>query len=246
MKMRLLLLLALVSSQLFLAAQKKEDKKTVGEKVEEFTEALLAQPDKGIDSDANKLVSGNVAMEIHTLWKEKGTLFFNDYKLDKTHNPPLDETMPLAEKKIIQAVTIALNTNKKTAAEKKDGLLKEIKTHLTGYYKEAGVAVSGADITAKVNAAVSSPESFTTAQGRTGELYFANDIQTTQSDFVALLILAPDAKGNLTYAQIRYTRFTYETTLPEDANELKTFLYADEEKVYADFTKKMLKTVTVR
>lgn len=247
-QLSLLILCSLLLASLSSQAQKNEpakDKKTVKEVINELPDMLIAQPETAADSNANKLINDNVSFTIPLLWKEKGLQTIIEFKLLKTDVEPLLATMPVPDKKLAQGLTINSGTIKKTAAEKKQLVIQQVKTHLQAYYKEAGISLSANELSEKVAAQVSQPESFKTDEGKTGELYYLNDIAAQQSNFIVLLLI-PSADGTKThFAQISYLRYNYETTLPEDAMELKTFVYPQEEEQYVDFTKKMLRTLRV-
>ena len=248
-KQFIMVLLTLIASHLLYAQQEKDkkEKKTAKEVLQELPERLIAQPDAGPGTNANKLISDNMWMVVNPLWKTKGLLTFTDFKLQKTDEEPLAETMPIPDKKIVQSILINLGTVKKSPADKKQVVLNNVKTHLTAYYKEAGVAISGQELTDKVNAAVIATEDFTTNDGKTGQLCLINDIQTQQSNFIVLLLLPEEGTPGVCHvAMVQYVRYTYETTIPEDPNELRTFVYPDEQDIYVDFTKKMLKTVHIQ
>ncbi|MFN8287167.1 MAG: hypothetical protein U0V74_10460 [Chitinophagales bacterium] len=246
-KQLIMVLLTLMVTHLLYAQQDKKDKKSAKEVLQELPETLIAQPDAGPDTNANKLISDNMWMEVNPLWKTKGLLTFTDFKLQKTDEEPLAETMPIPEKKVVQSVLINLSTVKKSPADKKQAVLNNVKSHLTAYYKEAGIAISAQELTDKLNAAIVSTEDFTTNDGRQGQLYLINDIQSQQSNFIALLILPEEGTPGVCHvAMVQYVRYTYETTMPEDPNELRTFVYSDEQETYVNFTKKMLKTVHIQ
>lgn len=237
-------LLLLLSLSLF--AQKEIEKKTVKETLEQLPDMLIAQPDQGPDSNANKIVSDRLSITINPLWKKEGTLYFTDFKLTKTDKEPLSATLPLPDKKLVHQVVITLTTLKKTATEKRDLLLADVKKHLAAYYKESGIAINSADLAARSAEMITENEAFTTAQGKEGVMYMLDDIQTTQSDF-AIAFATPDTeKGGIHFAQIRFVKFNYETTYPEDAMELKTFVYPDEQQLFVAFAKQMLKTLVVK
>lgn len=223
----------------------KKDKKSVKEVINEIPDMLIAQPDAGPDTNANKLLSDNLSMEIPPVWKTKGTLTITDFKLPKTDQDPLKETFPMPEKQIVQSVAINLSTVKKSPADKKQLVLNSVKQHLTSWYKDAGLALSANDATSKLNTMVSAPDTFTTAGGLQGELYYINDISSQQSSYQVVLLVPGTNPGTTHFAQIQFIRYNYETTYPEDILEWKTFVYPDEEKLFTDFAKKMLRTLKV-
>ncbi len=245
----LFLTTVLFSVFVMLNAQAPE-KQTKGQKfietIKNLPEDLIKQPDAPADTNANKLVNDNLSMEVHPVWKEKGTLSIIEYKMLKCDVDPVKETLPLPDKKLVQVITINLNTIKKTAAEKKQMVLAQVQSHLAAYYKEAGQVVSKEDLANQVNAMIVSSEPFTTNAGRTGELYFIHDIQTQLTGFTGLLLL-PGADGkSVTFVQLTYSHYVYETTFPEDIMEWRLFVYPDDQQLYVDFTKKMLKTLVIR
>ncbi|MCW5909200.1 MAG: hypothetical protein KIS94_15145 [Chitinophagales bacterium] len=230
----------------FASAQNKEPKKTAKQVLEELPEMLIAQPDKGTDTLADKLINFNLQLTIPPVWKEKGALIFSDFKLPKADHDPIYQSLPFPDKKLAQGIVITMNTIKKTTAEKKDLVLKDVRAHLTALYKESGEAISAKELDEKVASLVSAPESFTTAEGRKGELYYINDIQSQQSNFVMLLLI-PGADGKSShFVDFRYYRFNYESNIPDDMTEWRMFIYPDEQQAYVDFTKKILSTLIIR
>lgn len=230
----------------FVSAQNKEPKKTAKQVLEELPEMLIAQPDKGPDTLADKLINFNLQLTIPPVWKEKGALIFSDFKLPKADHEPIYQTLPFPDKKLAQGIVITMNTIKKSTTEKKDMVLKDVKAHLAALYKENGATISAKELDEKVASLVSAPENFTTSEGRTGELYCINDIQPQQSNFV-LLLLIPGADGKSShFVDFRYYRFNYESNIPDDITEWRMFLYPDEQQAYVDFTKKILKTLVIR
>lgn len=91
------LLLSLLLTLHIASAQKSSDSKdkTFKEKVEQFGQDLIAQPDKAVDTNANKLINDNLSMEVPPLWREKGTYTIVQFNLTKTDLDPLKETFPL-------------------------------------------------------------------------------------------------------------------------------------------------------
>lgn len=243
---RLLTLSLFLLASFSLFAQKEKEKKTVKETIEQLPDMLIAQPEQAPDSNANKIVSDRLSIAVNPLWKKEGTLYFTDFKLAKTDKEPLSATLPLPDKKIVHQVVITLTTIKKTAAEKRDLMLADVKKHLAAYYKESGVAINSSDLAARAAEMITENESFTTTQGKEGVIFLLNDIQTAQSDFAVVFATPDTEKGGIYFAQIRYVKFNYETTFPEDALELKTFVYPDEQQLFIDFAKQMLKTLVVK
>lgn len=244
---KVILTLLLLPALLGLQAQ-KDSKPTKGEKILEtiknLPDELLKQPETAPDTNANKLISDNLSFEVPLLWREKGTMSIIEYKLQKCDVDPLKETFPLPDKKLVQMVTMNMGTIKKTPDEKKQMILAEIQKHLIAYYKEAGQTISKQEIIDQANTMVISNEPFTTNQGKTGELFFIHDIQTQQAGFSTLLLL-PDGSSKTTFVQLTYWHYVYETTFPEDILEWRTFVYPDDQQIYIDFTKKMLKTLVI-
>lgn len=239
----LMMLLLAVSCSVF---SQKEPKKSAKEVLEELPEMLIAQPDKGPDTLADKLVNFNLQLTVPPVWKEKGALIFSDFKVAKADKEPLDKTLPVPDKKIAQGIQITMNTVKKTVGDKKEEVLKQLKTTVTKLYKDNGETLSAADLDEKVKSLVSAPENFTTNEGRSGELCYINDIQGQETALV-MLLLVPGADGKSShFVYFKYFRYNYETNLPEDLLEWRMFLYPDEQEAYVNFTKKILKTLVIR
>ncbi|MBL0308426.1 MAG: hypothetical protein IPP77_01655 [Bacteroidetes bacterium] len=240
------LLFVFSSISAFSQAKKEpvKEKKSLLDKVSELPDVLISQKEK-VDTNASRFIQDILSIEVPPIWKEKGVMLFNDLKLNKTDKEPLNTSLPLPAKKIIQGVTITLNSIKKSPADKKAMTVASIKSHLVAFYKDAGTKVDQKELDEQVNSMISAPQSFTTSQGKTGDLYFINDIQTQQSSYIILLIV-PDAVPNFChFVQFQYYRFIYETTIPEDVMEWKTFVYPDEQEVYVNFTKDILKTLVI-
>jgi hypothetical protein len=234
---------------LFSSAQNKEkqkDKKSVKEVINKIPDMLIAQPNAGIDTNANKLINDNMYIIINPLWREKGTQTIIEFKVSKTDVEPLKSTFPLPDKKLAQGLIINMGTIKKAALERKQGVLNQIKNHLAAYYKEAQVAITPQELAEKANAMIIASESLTTNQGRQGEVTFINDIQTNQSNLLALLLIPGTSPATTHFVQITYVHYTYETTYPEDPLELKMFVYPDEQQAYIDFTKEILKSLKIQ
>lgn len=242
MKNILFLLLAVMS----VAFATGQEKKTLMEKAEDLGNKLISQPDAGVDTTVDKIMTDNLYITVDPLWRQKGSMIFNDYKLNKTNEEPLVNTLPLPEKKLIQNVTINLINQKKPVTDKRAATLAMLKTHLTAYYKEAGKTITAKELDALVQTMIVSTEQFTTAQGKTGELLILNDIQAQKSEYIILLLIPGTVPNTSTYAQFTYTRYVYETDFPEEIMEWRTFIYQDEEQEYIDFTKKILKTLVIK
>lgn len=229
---------------------KGTDKQTKGEKVMEaiknLPEDLLAQPETAPDTNANKIMNDNLSVVVNPLWREKGTTSFIEYKLQKCDVDPVKSTFPLGDKKLVQELTVNLNTIKKTAEEKKQMVLAQVQNHLTAYYKEQGTALSKTELADKAKTMIAGSEAFTTDQGRKGEVYYIHDIQSQVTGFIVLLLL-PSADGKaVTFVQFNYSHYVYETTLPEDIMELRMFTYPEDQQEYINFTKGILKTLVVK
>lgn len=229
---------------------KGTDKQTKGEKVMEaiknLPEDLLAQPETAPDTNANKIMNDNLSVVVNPIWREKGTTSFIEYKMQKCDVDPVVSTFPLPDKKLVQELTVNLNTIKKTAEEKRQMVLTQVQNHLTAYYKEQGTTLSKTELADKAKAMIAGTEAFTTNQGRKGELYYIHDIQAQTTGFIVLLLL-PSADGKaVTFAQFNYSHYVYETTLPEDVMELRMFTYAEDQQEYINFTKGILKTMVVK
>ncbi len=242
MKNVLFLLLTIVSVTLVNA----QEKKTILQKAEDLGNKLIGQPDAGVDTTVDKIMTDNLYITVDPLWRQKGSMIFNDYKLNKTNEEPLVNTLPFPEKKLIQNITINLINQKKPVSDKRNATLALIKTHLTAYYKEAGKSISPKELDALVQSMIVSTEQFTTTQGKTGELLILNDIQAQKSEYIILLLIPGADASSTTYAQFTYTRFVYETEFPEEIMEWRPFIYQDEEQEYINFTKKILKTLVIK
>lgn len=230
-------------------SQKSEpakEKKSVKEVINELPDMLLAQPETAADTNANRLINDNVSIVIPLLWKEKGLQTIIDYKLLKTDAEPLLATMPLPHKKLAQGIIINSGTIKKTAVDKKQSVVTQVKNHISAYNKEAGISMNAAELNEKVNSMITGPEAFKSDEGRTGEVYYLNDIDSKQSNFVILLLVPSTDSTKTHFVQITYLRYNYETTLPEDLMELRTFVYPEDQQDYVDFTKKILKTLRIQ
>jgi len=249
MKNYLFLLLSLCLTTALLAQNKddkKNEKKTVKEVIDELPDMLIAQPDNGADTLADKLVNFNLQLTVPPVWKTNGALIFSDFKVQKADHEPVVNTLPFPDKKIAQGIWINMNTVKKPVTDKKDAVIKELKSHLTALYKENGESISASDLDAKVKTLISEPEAFVTNEGKKGELYLINDIQGQQVSYIILLLI-PGADGKSShFVDFRYFRYNYESNLPEDLLEWLMFVYPDEQQAYIDFTKKISKTLVVR
>lgn len=248
MKTISLLMALLLLSTSFLQAQKKEEpkqKKTASEVLKELPEMLIAQPETAPDTNANKLINDNLSIVLNPLWKEKGVQTIIDYKLLKTETEPLVSTLPLPDKKLVNGLSINMNTVKKSPEEKKQQVLAQVKTHLTAVYKEAEKTIDQKELAEKVNSMVIGSEPFTTDQGKQGTLLFINDVDTKQSNFTILFVTPGNVAYTTTWIQINYFHYNYEVAFTDDVLELRTFIFDDDRQAYVDFTKKMLKTFRI-
>lgn len=248
MKSSLLFIALVLCSSSFLQAQKKEEskpKKTAGEILKEIPDMLIAQPEAPVDTNANKLINDNLFLTLHPLWKEKGLQTIIDYKLLKTEAEPLVSTLPLSDKKLVNGLSINMSTVKKSAEDKKQQVLGEVKKHLIAYYKEAEKSIDQTALNDLVNSMVLSSEPFTTDQGKQGILYYINDVETKKSNFTVLLTVPGNTPASTSFVQINYFHYNYDTTYPDDVLEWRLFSYEEDRQVYLDFTKKMLKTFRI-
>lgn len=247
MKRKLLLSAVLIQCIGCIYAQKGTDNKdkTFKEKVEQFGQDLIAQPEK-TDTNANKLINDNMSLEVPPLWREKGTYTIVQFNLPKTDFSPLKETLPNPDKKVVQSIVVNMTGTKKSAADKKAELTSTIKKHLATYFKDGAITKTAQEISDIANTMFVGSEEFTTQQGKSGELVYYQDVDSKQSAFIVLMLL-PDAAKGVTYSvQFNYIRYNYETNYPEDPLEWRTFLYQDEQQSYVDFTKNILKTFKVK
>ena len=224
-----------------------KDKKNLLDKVSELPDILISQKEV-TDTNAHRFVQDVLSVEVPPLWKEKGTMLLNDLKLNKTDKEPLNATLPLPEKKIINSVTLTLNTIKKTPTERKAMAVEQVKAHLAACDKAWGTSRSGSEVDELLNTMVTGPESFTTRQGRSGDLYLIHDIQPQQSSLILLLLVQGPQPNIVHFAQIQFQRFIYiyETTPPDEVMEWRAFVYPDEQETYVDFGKKILQTLVIR
>lgn len=248
----LLLLFIALSTQTLLAQKDNKDKETKEDKKKKVTETInklpdmiIANPDNGPDTMANKLRNDNLYLTVNPMWKEKGTQIGNDLKVLKINEDPLAETFPVPDKKIASGLTITMLNQKKTIEEKKAALATQVKTHLQGIYKESGKSQSADQLAATVKSMVGEPQPFTTDEGKQGELYLSNDISTEQSNFLITLIVAGNKPGFTETIQFNYYHYNYETSYPDDLLELRVFAFPDDQAAYVDFTKKVLKTLKI-
>jgi hypothetical protein len=231
-----------------LQAQKKDEpkpKKTAGEILKELPDMLIAQPETAPDTNANKLMNDNLSMVLHPLWKEKGLQTIIEYKLLKTEVEPLASTLPFPSKKLVNGLSINMNTVKKTPEEKKQQVLGQVKTHLAAVYKEAEKTIDQKSLAEKVNSMVVSSEPLTTDQGKQGTIYYINDVETRQSNFTVLFTMPGNTPNATAFVQINYFHYNYETTFNEDPLEWRVFVFEEDQQEFINFTKKMLKTFRI-
>lgn len=249
MKNTLLLIFTTVIFSTVCLAQddKAGGKKSVKETLQDLPEMLIAQPQQGPDTNANKLINDNLSIVINPIWREKGLHTLTEFKLNKIHEEPLATTFPLPDKKRMQTLVITMGTPKKSPADKKLDVENVIRKHIAAYYKAAGLSTASATVNEQVKKAIISEEKFTTKQGKAGELTVYHDVETGQSNYIVLFTTVSDKNPASThFIQFTYTRFTYETEYPEDIAEWRPFLYPDEEKLYLDFTKNILSTFYIK
>ena len=134
MKNVILLTALLILNSLIICAQQPGDKKSAKQVLEQLPEMLIAQPDGGPDSNANKLINDNLSIVIPPVWREQGLHTLAEFKLTKTDKEPLSATFP--PQKLTQGLTITMSTLKKTADEKKQSVLTQVKNHLLAYNKD--------------------------------------------------------------------------------------------------------------
>ena len=214
-------------------------------KLDKLPDMFIPSYNTPTDSALSILKNDNLVLIIHPQWSEKGTQMNNDIKIPKINEDPLLETFPLPERNTGNTLTITMATYKKSADEKKNGVLNLAKTHLAAYYKEAGKAISADELTANAKYFTSGPVAFTTAEGKTGEVYTVNDIAPQQTSFIVFLIIPGTKPGTTVFVQFAYTRYTYESVVPDDYTELRYFVYPDDQKIYTDFTKTFFKTLQI-
>ena len=197
------------------------------------------------DSALSILKNDNLVLIINPQWSEKGTQMNNDIKIPKINEDPLVGTFPLPERNSANGLDITLTTYKKTPEDKKQLVLNLAKTHLAAYYKEAGKQISADELATTAKYFVSGPETFTTAEGKTGEIYTVNDIAPQQTSFKVFLLIPGAKPGSTVYVEFNYYKYTYESVVPDDYTELRFFVYPDDQKAYVDFTKTFFKTLQI-
>jgi len=214
-------------------------------KLEKLPDMFIPTYNTPTDSALSILKNDNLVLIINPQWSEKGSQMNNDIKIPKINEDPLIKTFPIPERNTANILDITMATYKKTPDDKKNTIINLAKTHLAAYYKEAGKAISADDLATNAKYFVSGPANFTTAEGKTGELYTINDIAPQQTSFEVVYIIPGTKPGTTVYVQFTYTRYTYESVVPEDYTELRFFVYPDDQKAYTDFTKTFLKTLQV-
>lgn len=197
------------------------------------------------DSALSILKNDNLVLIINPQWSEKGTQIGNDIKIPKINEDPLIGTFPVPERNTANGLDITMATYKKSPEDKKNQVFAQAKAHLAAYYKEAGKSVSADELAANAKSFISGPETFTTAEGKTGEIYTVNDIAPQQSSFLVFLVIPGTKPGTTAFVQFNYLRYTYESVVPDDYTELKFFTYPDDQKAYVDFTKTFFKTLQI-
>jgi len=214
-------------------------------KLDKLPDMFIPTYNSPTDSALSILKNDNLVLIINPQWSEKGTQMNNDIKIPKVNEDPLNATFPLPERNSANTLTITMATYKKTPEDKKNAVLNLAKTHLAAYYKEAGKAISADELTANAKYFTSGPEAFTTAEGKTGEVYTVNDIAPQQTSFIVFLLIPGTKPGTTVFVQFTYTKYTYESIVPDDYTELRFFVYPDDQKTYTDFTKTFLKTLQI-
>jgi hypothetical protein len=214
----------------------------VVDKAKQIPDMLVPNAPVLTDSMLSVLRNDNLVMTIDPKWTEAGTQIGNDMKIQKVNEEPLDATFPLPDKKIANGLIITMATQKKTPEDKKNLLFAQVKADLAKYYKDAGKTVSGEELSTQAKAFIKGPETFTTTEGKQGELYYINDIQPQQTNFIIALLIPGTKPGTVILNQFLYLKYTYDSNIPDDMQDLRLFTYPDDEKTYVDFTKKMMKT----
>ncbi len=223
----------------------KKPKTSLADKINAIPDMFIPTFNSPTDSALSILKNDNLVLIINPQWSEKGTQTGNDIKIPKVNEDPLIGTFPLPERNTANTLTITMATFKKTPEEKKQSILTLAKTHLAAYYKEAGKAASADELAANAKYFISGPEAFTTAEGKTGEIYTVNDIAPQQTSFIEFLLIPGNKPGTTVLVQFTYTRYTYESVVPDDYTELRFFVYPDDQKTYVDFTKTFFKTLQI-
>ena len=224
----------------------KKPKTSLGDKIEALPDMLIPAYNNPTDSALSILKNENLTLIINPEWNEKGSQTNNDLKVPKLNEEPLKGTFPLPEKEIANSLTITMTTIKKSAEDKKNAVFAQAKTHLAAYYKEAGKAISADELTTNAKYFTSGPEDFTTAEGKQGQLYYANDIAPQQTTFIVLFVTPGAKPGTTVFVQFNYIKYTYESIVPEDYTELRLFVYPDDQKTYENFTKKYIRTLKIQ
>ena len=226
--------------------KKEKQKKSLIDKANQLGNDLIAGHEKAPDTLVGKFVLDKLTISVPPVWREQGTMLFNDLKLTKTDKLPFVTSLPMPEKKLTQGVTMTMNSIKKSEEDKKQMVITLLKQHLTDYYKQAAQPKSPKEIADVANTMITGPEKFTTNQGKTGDVYLIHEIQAQQASFIVLFVVPGDVPNSIHFVQVLYYKYIYETTFPDDIMDWRTFLYPDDQQTYVDFTKGMFKTLIIR
>lgn len=231
-----------------LLAKAQNDSSKLGKlynKLEKLPDMFVPVYNGPTDSVLSILKNDNLVLIINPQWSEKGTQMNNDIKIPKINEDPLIGTFPLPERNTGNMLDITMTTVKKAPEDKKQSVFAQAKAHLAAYYKEAGKQVSGDELAANAKYFISGPESFTTAEGKSGEIYTVSDIAPQQTSFLVMLLIPGAKPGTTVFVSFNYVRYTYESVVPDDYTELRYFVYPDDQKAYVDFTKTFFKTLQI-
>ena len=249
MKIAFLVAGLLLSASVVLHAQDstktKKPKMNLGQTIEALPDMLIPHYDNPTDSAMSILKNENLVLIIDPIWNEKGTQMNNDLKVSKCNEEPVSGTFPLPEKNLTNTLTITMTTKKISADDKKNQVFSAAKTHLAAYYTEAGKAISADELATNAKYFTSAPETFKTVDGKEGQLYFLNDIAPQQTSYMGLLLIPGAKPGTTVFVQFTFTRYTYESVVPDDYTELRFFVYPDDQKLYENFMKKYLRTLKI-
>ena len=240
----LMILLAVVSDISAQDSTGAKKKASFTETIKQVPDMLIEGKDNSKDSSMYFLKNDNLTLRVTPKWQEVGTQTGNDLKLDKINDDPLDETFPLADKKLANGLVITMTTVKKPVDEKKKAIMAQVKTDLGKLLKDAGRSLGNDEMDQTVNSMMAGLEPFKTDEGKEGQLYLINDYAAKQSNFLVVLLI-PGAKPNTTvFIQFDYFHYLYDN-VPDDLSELRVFPYPDDQATYVDFTKKILKTLKI-